>query len=331
MKLHLVSLFGAAIVLAGDGAAAGAGMEQEGGYVLAVHGGAGGSRGNNAVDKRGRKAIEAALKAGEKVLKEGGSARDAVVASIIVLEDERVFNAGRGAVLDETGYAALDVSLMDGKTLNVGAATGLRHVKNPILLAREIMDHSRHVMFWGKGAERFAKERGLSFVDPDYFRIKSRVDQLKRAQKRAGKTGSTTGTVGAVARDKAGNLAAGTSTGGFTNKALGRVGDSPIIGSGTYADNKACAVSATGDGEYFIRATAARDVCVLIEYENMAALVAGETVLNKRIKPLGGYGGLIIIDKHGRVALPYNTGRMARGYVREGAEPHVALYPEDGE
>lgn len=300
------------------------------GYRLAVHGGAGGSRGNDEVDARARVALKAALAAGEDVLKSGGSARDAVVAAIVVLENEPVFNAGLGAVLDETGQAALDTSLMDGKTLKVGAATGLRHIPNPILLAREIMDHSRHVMFWGEGAEAFARSRGLDFVEPDYFQIPTRVKQLKRARKKAS-LGSTAGTVGAVARDKSGNLAAGTSTGGFTNKAWGRIGDSPIIGAGTYADNKACAVSATGDGEYFIRATAARDICVLIEHKGMSAAGAGDAILNGKIKPLGGTGGLIIIDREGSIALPYNTGRMARGLVREGQAAHIGLYKEDGE
>lgn len=299
-------------------------------YRLAVHGGAGGSRGNDAVDARARKALKEALMAGEAVLKDGGSARDAVVASIIILENERVFNAGLGAVLDETGHASLDTSLMDGKTLAVGAATGLKHLPNPILLAREIMDHSRHVMFWGEGAEAFAKSRGLDFVEPSYFQIPVRVKQLKRAQKRAS-LGSTAGTVGAVAMDKNGNLAAGTSTGGFTNKAFGRIGDSPIIGAGTYADNKACAVSATGDGEYFIRATAARDICVLIEHKGLDAAQAGDDILNNRIKPLGGYGGVIVIDRDGNIALPYNTDRMARGLVREGQPIHIGLYEEDGE
>lgn len=300
-------------------------------YALAIHGGAGGTRGNDAVDERARIALKAALEAGESVLAAGGDARDAVVAAIVILENERVFNAGLGAVLDETGQAALDTSLMDGKTLKVGAATGLRHIPNPILLARAIMDHSSHVMFWGEGAEAFAKSQGIDFVEPSYFQIPTRVEQLKRAKERAMEAASKAGTVGAVARDKYGNLAAGTSTGGFTNKGLGRIGDSPIIGSGTYANNASCAVSATGDGEYFIRATAARDICALIEFKGLTAANAADQILNGKIKPLGGTGGVIVIDHQGNIALPYNTERMARGMVREGSGPHVALYPEDGE
>ncbi|MFZ5609520.1 MAG: isoaspartyl peptidase/L-asparaginase family protein [Pseudomonadota bacterium] len=302
-----------------------------GDYVLAIHGGAGGSRGDEAGDAATRAGLARALAAGKAVLAQGGAARAAVVAAIQVMEDDPAFNAGRGAVLDARGEAALDVSLMDGRDLAVGAATGLRRVKNPILLANLILERGPHVMYAGKGAEDFAHAQGMRLVKNAYFVTPQRRLELQRLRRaRATPKTDKPGTVGAVALDTAGNLAAGTSTGGLAGKAYGRVGDSPIIGAGTYAANGVCAVSATGDGEYFIRATAARDICARIEFLKENAATAAETVLNGKIKPLGGLGGVIVIDGAGGVAMPYNTGRMARAVARAGAAFRIALYPEDG-
>lgn len=293
-----------------------------------------------------RAALERALTAGYDILKRGGSSLDATEAAVRVLEDDPHFNAGKGAVFTSAGTNELDASIMDGKTLKAGAVANLRHIKNPISLARMIMDKStEHVMksprvgpvlMAGEGAETFAKENGVELIDPKYFFTQERWDALqkiKEDEKSGGADGKKFiitdqdrhGTVGAVALDQDGNLAAATSTGGTTNKKAGRVGDSPIIGAGTYANNQTCAVSCTGDGEYFIRAVVAHEVSALMEHGGMSLRDAAQTALD-RAKKIGGEGGLIAIDKNGEMALPFNTNGMYRGYVDPNGKLVVEIY-----
>ena len=284
-----------------------------------------------------RAGLERALAAGYEILKRGGSSLDATEAAVRVLEDDPHFNAGRGSVFTDAGTNEMDAAIMDGKTLRAGAVASLKHIKSPVSLARLVMEKSPHVMMVGDGAEAFAKENGIKFVDQKYFFTQERWDALqkiKEAEKSPGGTGEKKfiitdqdrhGTVGAVALDQNGNLAAATSTGGTTNKRAGRVGDSPIIGGGTYANNATCAVSATGDGEYFIRATVAHDVSALMEYRGMKLQDAAKTVLEKVAK-LGGTGGLVAIDREGSSALPFNTSGMYRGYVDFDGKFVVEIY-----
>jgi len=307
---------------------------------LAVHGGAGTidrSKMTPEKEHEYRAELERALTVGDEILKRGGSSLDATEAAVRVLEDDPHFNAGKGAVFTSAGTNEMDAAIMDGKTLNAGTVASLKHIRNPIVLARLVMEKSGHVMMDGAGAEAFAKENGIELVDQKYFFTQERWDALqkiKAAEKnRTGKRGKAFiitdqdrhGTVGAVALDKNGNLAAATSTGGTTNKRPGRVGDSPVIGAGTYANNATCAVSATGDGEYFIRATAARDVAALMEYRGMSLQEAAQAVLDKVAK-LGGSGGLIAIDRQGNVTLPFNTSGMYRGYVDPNGKFVVEIY-----
>ena len=265
-----------------------------------------------------------------------GSSLDATEAAVRVLKDDPSFNAGSGAVFTRIETNELDAAIMDGKTLRAGAVACLEHIKNPVSLARLVMEKSGHVMMVGEGAEAFAKENGVDFVEQKYFYTKERWDALekvKAAEKSGGPGGKKFiisdqdrhGTVGAVALDKNGNLAAATSTGGTTNKRAGRVGDSPVIGGGTYANNVTCAVSATGDGEYFIRATVGHDISALMEYRGMSLKEAADAVLDKVAK-LGGTGGLIAIDRHGNIALPFNTSGMYRGYVDPTGKFVVEIY-----
>jgi len=296
---------------------------------LAIHGGAGTierSKMTSEKEREYRAGLESALTAGYEILKRGGSSLDAAEAAVRVLEDDPHFNAGRGSVFTSAGTNEMDASIMDGKTLKAGAIGSVQHIKNPIRLARLVMEKSPHVMLDCAGAEEFAKANGMELVDQKYFFTQERWDALqkiKAAEKNrasgAGKSFLITdqdrhGTVGAVALDKDGNLAAATSTGGTTNKMPGRIGDTAVIGAGTYANNQTCAVSSTGDGEYFIRAAAAHDVSALMEYRAMKLQEAAQTTLNA-VKQLGGTGGLIAIDKHGDIALPFNTNGMYRGYV----------------
>ncbi len=308
-------------------------------FGLVIHGGAGTIERSKMTPEREREyrsGIERALAAGYEILKRGGSSLDATEAAIRVLEDDPHFNAGRGAVFTNVGTNELDAAVMDGKTFKAGAVACLKHIKNPVSLARLVMEKSGHVMMDGEGAEAFAKQNGVEFVDQKYFYTKERWDALekvKAAEKRGGPGGKRFiisdqdrhGTVGAVALDKNGNLAAATSTGGTTNKHAGRVGDSPIIGAGTYANNTTCAVSATGDGEYFIRATVGHDVSALMEYRGMSIKEAAQTVLDKVAK-LGGTGGLIAIDRQGNIALPFNTSGMYRGYADPSGEFVIEIY-----
>jgi L-asparaginase / beta-aspartyl-peptidase len=303
---------------------------------LAVHGGAGTIRRESMTTEKEREyraGLENALKAGYGILETGGSSLDATEAAVRVLEDDPHFNAGKGAVFTSAGTNELDAAIMDGDTLRAGAVSVLRHIKNPIELARLVMEKSPHVMMSGEGAEKFATENGVQLVDQKYFFTQERWDALqkmKAAEKNRHAKFIITdqdrhGTVGAVARDQNGNLAAATSTGGTTNKLPGRVGDSPIIGGGTYANNATCAVSATGDGEYFIRATVAHDVSALMEYRGMRLSDAAQTVLDKVAK-LGGTGGLIAVDRDGNIALPFNTAGMYRGHIDPNGKFVIEIY-----
>lgn len=308
-------------------------------FGLVIHGGAGTIERSKMTPEREqqhRAGLERALKAGFEILERGGAGLDAVEASVRVLEDDPLFNAGRGAVFTSAGTNELDAAIMDGGTLNAGAVATLQHVKNPIALARRVMEKSGHVILVGEGAEAFAKAQGLELVDQKYFFTQERWDALQRvkeAENQAGAGGKKYlvsdqdrhGTVGAVALDRSGNLAAATSTGGMTNKPPGRVGDSPVIGGGTYANNATCALSATGDGEYFIRATVAHDVSALMEYRGLKLQTAAEIALGN-VARLGGTGGLIAIDKDGNIALPFNTNGMYRGHADQSGKFVVEIY-----
>ena len=302
-------------------------------YGLVIHGGAGTILKSNMSPEKEAEYISKlneVLAAGYKILESGGTSLDAVVAVINIMEDSPLFNSGKGAVLTEKGVAELDASIMDGKTLKAGAVAGIKHVKNPITLARLVMDKSPHVMMIGDGAEEFAKENNVEMVDNSYFITPNRWQQyqkMKEAQDKKVKE-EKHGTVGCVALDKNGNLAAGTSTGGMMMKKFGRVGDSPIIGAGTFADNNTCAVSGTGYGEYFIRLNIARDISDLMAYKNLTLSDAANEVIMKKLPQLGGDGGIIAIDKNGNIAMPFNTEGMYRGYLMSGEKPVVKIYKE---
>jgi beta-aspartyl-peptidase (threonine type) len=277
--------------------------------------------------------LSAALDAGYTILERGGSSLDAVAEAVRLLEDDPQFNAGRGAVLTHDGEAELDASIMDGVGPRAGAVAGVRHVKNPIGLARLVMDKSPYVMLIGEGAEEFAREHGLQFVANTYFRTLYREQELQRALQRerqseegAPAPGTITGTVGAVALDRAGNLAAATSTGGMTNKRYGRVGDSPIIGAGTYANNESCAVSATGSGEFFIRSVVAHDIHALVQYKQLSLQDAAREVVQVKLKRTGGDGGIIAIDRTGHIVLEFNCEGMFRGARDSRGRREVAIY-----
>lgn len=284
-----------------------------------------------------REALTDALAAGYEVLEAGGSSLDAVEAAVRLMEDSHLFNAGKGAVFTAEGTNELDASIMDGRTLNAGAVAGVKRIKNPITLARAVMEQSRHVMMAGHGADQFGVEQGVDLVDPEYFFTQRRWDAMKRAQAREREQAlqvpaddlPVLGTVGAAALDKAGNLAAATSTGGMTNKRFGRVGDSPIIGAGTYANNASCAVSATGHGEFFIRRVVAYDVCALLEYKGISLEEAADLVIHEKLTGMDATGGVIAIDRHGNVAMPFNTAGMYRGYVGADGLPLVKIYRDD--
>ena len=302
---------------------------------LAIHGGAGTmARADLDADTEAaiRAALDAALDAGGAVLREGGSALDAAVAAVVVLEDSPHFNAGRGAVFTADGVNELDAALMDGATLRAGAVAGLRRVRNPILLARAVMEKSPHVMLIGDGAERFAEHAGLALVDPAYFRTEHRWKQLEEARAREAASAALPanayfGTVGAVALDRHGHVAAATSTGGMTNKRWGRVGDVPVIGAGTYADD-GCAVSATGWGEFFIRLSVAHDICARMRYRGDSLKTASDEVVLRRVVELGGNGGVVAIDRHGNIAQPFNTSGMYRGWLRTDGSRGTAIFVE---
>ena len=324
-------------------------MQTEKKIGLVIHGGAGTIDRSKMTPEREteyRAALERALSAGYEILKRGGSSLDATEAAVRVLEDDPHFNAGKGAVFTSAGTNELDASIMDGKTLKAGAVANLRHIRNPISLARMIMDKSTKqvgkspgvgpIVMAGEGAEAFAKENGVELVDQKYFFTQERWDALQRikeGEKSGGAGGKRFiitdqdrhGTVGAVALDQNGNLAAATSTGGTTNKKPGRIGDSPIIGAGTYASNQTAAISCTGDGEYFIRAVVAHQISALMQYRGMSLHDAALAALDEA-KKLGGEGGLIAIDKNGEMALPFNTNGMYRGYVDPKGKFVVEIY-----
>ena len=303
--------------------------------VLAVHGGAGTIARARMTRPRERQylaALERALLIGHRILVRGGSSVDAVRASVMSLEDCPLFNAGRGAVFHSGGGHELDAAVMDGATLRAGGVTCVRHVKNPVALACDIMRETRHVMLAAAGAEDYARERRIPVVTPDYFSTRERLLSLRVVQQRQrGELASVAsaaekhGTVGAVARDSCGHLAAATSTGGLTNKRPGRVGDSPIIGAGTYADDRWCAVSATGDGEVFMRRVVAYDVLARMRYAGLSLAKAARAALAE-VGALAGEGGLIAVDRRGRVTMPYTSEGMYRGYVRANGRPVAAIY-----
>lgn len=318
------------------------------GFVL--HGGAGVIRRGDLSpekEKEYRLKLEEAVLAGFKALQDGKPGLDAIEIAIKILEDSPLFNAGKGAVFTADGKNELDAAVMDGKTLNAGAVAGLRHVKNPIVLARAVMEKSEHVMMIGDGAETFAKEMNIELVDEKYFWTQNRWDSLQKIIKQerekaeAAKNGtkvsgvdlrkepeSKFGTVGAVALDKNGNLAAGTSTGGMTYKKYGRVGDVPIIGAGTYANNETCAVSATGWGEFFIRIGVAKEISSMMEYRALPVQQAADAVIHKKLQNMGGDGGIVAIDKFGNIAISFNSEGMYRAYINSEGKPIVEIYKD---
>jgi len=303
---------------------------------IAIHGGAGTISRDQMSPEREveiRAALEQAVQAGHAVLAEGGSSLDAVTVAVRILEDAPQFNAGRGAVLTEAGRVEMDASIMDGRTLEAGAVASVTGLRHPIDAARRVMTDSAHVMLIGEGAESFAAQFGLEVMDEDWFITDFRREQLERIQ--SGETAALEtpspwySTVGAVAVDRAGNLAAATSTGGMSNKRWGRVGDSPIIGAGTYADNRTCAVSATGHGEYFIRHVVAYDICARMAYTARPLAETAAVVVNQVLKAAGGDGGVIAIDRFGRITMPFNTAGMYRAAIHRDGRLEVAIYDDE--
>lgn len=308
-------------------------------YSIAIHGGAGTiSRAKMSAEKEHAylNALDSALSIGENILKNGGTALDAVEKTIIYLEDCPLFNAGKGAVFAHNGKNELDASIMDGATQKAGAIGSVTIIKNPIRAARAVMEKSAHVFLIGRGAELFAKSKGIDTVPNSYFFTEDRWQGLQRALEAEQKTGEVEnqlvkndykfGTVGVVCLDKNGNLAAGTSTGGMTNKRWNRVGDSPVIGAGTYADNASAAVSATGHGEFFIRYTVARNICALMEYKNWSLQKAADEIVMKKLVEKGGEGGIIAVDHAGNVAMPFNSEGMYRGFAKSNGERKVLIF-----
>jgi beta-aspartyl-peptidase (threonine type) len=306
---------------------------------MVIHGGAGTITRDKMTpekEKAIRDKLTEALEAGHTILRNRGAALDAVEAAIKILEDSPLFNAGKGAVFTAEGKNELDASIMDGATLKAGAVASVTTIKNPIAAARAVMAQSKHVLLVGPGAERFAGEKGLEIVPPHYFFDQERWDELQKIKEseKASLTPPSSpktmlGTVGALALDSQGNLAAGTSTGGLTNKMHGRVGDSPIIGAGTYANNKTCAVSGTGQGEYFIRLEIAYDVSALTEYGGLTLKEAADKVIREKLTGLGGTGGIVALDKNGNIAAPFNTAGMYRGWIQGDGPAHTAMYADE--
>jgi beta-aspartyl-peptidase (threonine type) len=302
-------------------------------FGLAIHGGAGTlprAEMRGAAELNYRAGLQEALDAGFAVLQAGGTSLDAVTQAVVLLEDNPLFNAGRGAVFTLDGRNELDAAIMDGSNLKAGAVCGLTRIRNPILLARSVMEQSDNVMLAGEGAEEFALSRGFSFVPQSFFHTPERWQQLERI--RGGDTGlsaltiSHVGTVGAVALDLAGRLAAATSTGGMTGKRYRRIGDSPIIGAGTYADDRSCAVSATGHGEVFIRAAVAHDICARMRFAGRSLAEAVREVVLEELVALHGEGGVVAIDARGEIAMEFNSEGMFRASRSAGAEPQIAIY-----
>lgn len=320
-------------------------------FVLVIHGGAGTilkSQMTPEKEKAYQEALNKALATGYAILKEGGSAMDAVEAAVRTMEDNPLFNAGKGAVFTNEGKNELDAAIMDGKTLAAGSVAGVTTIRNPVTAARAVMEKSPHVMMTGKGAERFAQQQGIEIVDPSYFYTEERWKGLQRAksedstkmqQDHADTSKKVSlrqpenkdykyGTVGAVALDRHGNLAAATSTGGMTNKKFGRVGDAPIIGAGTYANNGTVAISGTGWGEYFIRLVMAKSISDMMEFGKMKLKTAADEMIMKRLPALGGDGGLIAVDKDGNIAMPFCTEGMYRGYIKNDGKKEIRIYKD---
>ena len=299
-------------------------------YALVLHGGAGiMSRTGISPEKQNiyRQKLDEALHLGDSLLAKGTNAVEVVVEVIAVLEDSPLFNAGKGAVFTSEGKVELDASIMEGKTLNAGAVAGVTDIKNPIKAAREVMQNSEHVFLSGKGASEFARKQGLEIVPNKYFYTQERLQSLKklRKQEREKNASDKIGTVGCCVLDTHGNICAGTSTGGMTNKKYGRIGDAPVIGAGTYANNKTCAVSCTGHGEYYIRLGFARDISAMMEYKNMN-LEKACTEEIKKLDKLKGTGGVIAIDVEGNIAMEFNTSGMFRGYIKSTGEKKIAIF-----
>ena len=314
-------------------------LAAQGKIMLVIHGGAGTITRQSMtpeMEQQYRAGLEQSLRAGHAVLAKGGTSLDAVEAAIRVLEDNPLFNAGKGAVFTHEGRNELDAAIMDGRTKGAGSVAGVTIIKNPITAARAVMEKSAHVMMVGRGAELFATKMGLEIVDPSYFwterRWKSLQKELVNEQKPQASVVVSDerkfGTVGAVALDQAGNLAAGTSTGGMTNKKFGRVGDAPIIGAGTYAENESCAVSGTGHGEFFIRWTVAHDIAALVKYRGMSVEAASNEVIHKKLAPVKGEGGVIVLDAKGNFATPFNSEGMYRGWIGPDGVPQVRIYKD---
>lgn len=320
-------------------------LKTEENFGIVIHGGAGiilKEDLSDSLEAAYKAKLKEAITAGHEILKKGGTSLDAVTQTINIMEDSPLFNAGKGAVFTHDGSNELDASIMDGATLKAGAVAGIKHIKNPINLARDVMQKSEHVMLYGAGAEEFAMGLGYEIMDTSYFYTKNRYESLQKILEKE-KTkdekkisfedpfikNSKFGTVGCAALDKRGNLAAGTSTGGMTNKRWNRIGDTPIIGAGTYANNATCAVSATGWGEYFIRAVVAYDISALMEYKGMSLQEAAKEVIQKKVPALGGDGGIVAIDKEGNVAMEFNTTGMYRATMNSKGELIIKIYKEE--
>jgi len=298
-------------------------------FTIAVHGGAGLVHRHSLTPEREeacRAGLRDALAAGADVLGRRGTALDAAVAAVVSLEDNPLFNAGRGAVLTADGRIELDAAVMDGRSRAAGAVAGVRTVRNPIRLARAVMERTPHVLLIGDGAEGLAAEVGLERVDPSFFRTAERVEQLARTRAEQEAKLDVYGTVGAVARDLDGHLAAATSTGGMVNKRPGRVGDTPVIGAGTFAWDRTCAVSGTGHGEPFVRLGVGARVSALMELAGLSLAAAARRVIHDELPELHGDGGLVAVDTAGEVALAFNSAGMFRGWVRDGGVPHVEIW-----
>ena len=296
-------------------------------WAIVIHGGAGSMSRDKIspeLDADYRQALSEALGKGSKILSEGGSALDAVEITIRFLEDNPLFNAGKGAVFTHDGKNELDAAIMDGSNLAAGSVACVTDIRNPISAARKVMTNSAHVMLTGIGASQFAREQGLEIVPPSYFFTDRKFNELQEIIKK-----EKNGTVGCCALDKTGNLAAGTSTGGMVNKRYNRVGDAPIIGAGTYANNNTCAVSATGHGEFFIRWTVAHDISALIEYKGLSLKQASELVVNDKLVKAGGSGGVICVDRFGAVSMPFNSTGMLRGFATSDGKTGVFIYKDE--
>ena len=321
---------------------------------LAIHGGAGTILRENMTPEREAKyraKLEEALRVGYRILQDGGTSLDAVTSTIQVMEESPLFNAGKGAVFTNEGKNELDAAIMDGNTRNAGTVAGISTVKSPVAAARAVMEQSPHVMLIGAGAEQFAQEQGLDMVEPSYFFTDERHEQLQRIkdteEQELDHSGDTRaqdstqgyldryfpdrkfGTVGAVALDQSGNLAAATSTGGMTNKRYGRVGDVPIIGAGTYADNATAAISATGHGEYFIRSVVAYDISALMKYKGVSLAEAADEVVEHKLVDMGGDGGVIAVDAQGNIAMPFNTSGMYRASMDTAGKMYIGIYEDE--